>query len=215
MVTLAAKALDSFFRQYPLVTAPAGSVFIRENEAFTSVRYIVSGYVRLYVNAACGRELSFHLYGPGMHFPLMLGYCGRHSKFVFEALTPVTLREAPLPQFTDYLRSQPDVMFEVTKRAAGLVFTLLGKLETVMTAPSYQNVVAILLMFSEIFQRENADGQVRIPMSHQALSTWVNMTRETVSRNIELLERKGVLRCRNQCIIVTDRQALERELALT
>jgi CRP/FNR family transcriptional regulator, cyclic AMP receptor protein len=66
---------------------------------------------------------------------------------------------------------------------------------------------------SQRFGRPTDEGLlIDVPLRHQDVASSVNATRETTSRELSSLERKGLLVNRQSCILLTDVKGLKKHL---
>jgi CRP/FNR family cyclic AMP-dependent transcriptional regulator len=59
---------------------------------------------------------------------------------------------------------------------------------------------------------DNGDLLIEVPLRHQDIASSVNATRETTSREISSLERKGLLENKQSFFILKDEPALRKHL---
>ena len=77
-----------------------------------------------------------------------------------------------------------------------------------------ERIISFLLTMSQRFGKQTADGLViEVPLRHQDIASSVNATRETTSRELSALERKGLLKNKQSTIILYDVKALRKHLA--
>ncbi|HVX48067.1 MAG TPA: helix-turn-helix domain-containing protein, partial [Candidatus Saccharimonadales bacterium] len=63
------------------------------------------------------------------------------------------------------------------------------------------------------FGKETPGGlMIEVPLRHQDIASSVNSTRETTSRELAALERKGLLRNQQSLILLRDLPALQKHL---
>src|SRR6478609_8759641 len=73
-----------------------------------------------------------------------------------------------------------------------------------------ERLVSFLLTMSGRFGTETAKGLViEVPLRHQDIASSINASRETASREISALERKGLITTKNSHIVLLDVPALQ------
>jgi CRP/FNR family transcriptional regulator len=66
---------------------------------------------------------------------------------------------------------------------------------------------------SQRFGKETDDGLlIEVPMRHQDIASSVNATRETTSRELAALERKGLIENKQSYTLLKDVEGLEKHL---
>ena len=76
-----------------------------------------------------------------------------------------------------------------------------------------ERIVSFLLTMAGRFGEEGSEGlSINVPLRHQDIASSINASRETTSREIGLLERKGLIVNRQSAIILTDVIQLQKIL---
>jgi CRP-like cAMP-binding protein len=205
--------LKYFFRSYPIRFYKKGEMIIREGDPFVKIFYIKSGFVRLYLLTKNGRELSLLLYPPGNYFPTLLELSKDESEYYFEAGTDLKLYAAPKEKFLEFIKKSPSVMYDMSVRGGVMVRRLLKRIKVFSTESPYIRTVT-MLSFLYRFYKEfgNSTDHHDITICHQELSTWIHTSRETVSRQLEKLERKGIVKCTKGKIRILNFAELRNEI---
>lgn len=207
-------ALTTVAQSFPLVSIPAKNVVLFPAEHIRDVYFLEAGYVRMYLLSKDGQELTMHVFRPGSYFPLMLILTDSPNKYYFESVTSVSVRKIPKQQLISVLQKNPDVLYDLATRLSGGILGYLVKVESLLLNDAYKRVASILYYFGERFSEKKEDGSVKINMAvtHYLLSTWVGLSRETVSRQIEKLEKKRIIESKDTSITILDMHTLGKEL---
>ena len=207
-------SLDSLALSFPQLSFTPKTVIIDPVKALTDVYYLEEGFVRMYLLSEDGEELTLHVFRKGTYFPLMLILTDSPNKYYFEAVTPVLVRKIPKTRIITILKENPDILFDLATRLSGGIMGYLVKVESLLLHDAYKRVISILSYLGERFSEKLPDGSVRINLSitHYLLSTWVGLTRETVSRQIEKLEKEGWIISKDNTITIKNIDALKKEL---
>jgi len=77
-----------------------------------------------------------------------------------------------------------------------------------------ERIISFLLTMSSRFGESTANGiLINVPLRHQDIASSVNATRETTSRELSNLERKGWLSTKQSLITLVDIEQLKKHLA--
>lgn len=178
----------------------------------SEILFLEHGFVRMYAIGENGEELSLHIFRPGAYFPLMLVLADEKNTYYFEAINDVTVRRAPKEKVIAFLHENEDVLFELTKGLAGGINGYLLKTERLLLHDAYRKVVSLLLYLGENFGKQKGDALViNMDVTHYFISTWLGLTRETVSRQMRKLENSGLLETSEQTITITNLPKLQQE----
>lgn len=202
--------LEHFFSAYSLQKYKKHESVIREGDPFEKIYFLTAGLVRLYSLTKNGKEISFHIYTPGEVFPTFVTLSQEHSPYYFEALTPVDVHAAPIKKYKQFEKQSPSLSYDLTKRAGEIMEKSFQRMEKLVTESSYNNTCTALSYLSSIY--ETKKGSCEIPFSHQEISSWINGTRETVTRQIQKLAKKKIVRCSHRNIVVPNVKKLEAEI---
>jgi CRP/FNR family transcriptional regulator len=207
-------SLDSIALAFPQLSFTPKTIILDPVKALNDVYYLEEGFVRMYLLSEDGEELTLHVFRKGTYFPLMLILTDSPNKYYFEAVTPVFVRKIPKNKIITILKENPDILFDLSTRLSGGIMGYLVKVESLLLHDAYKRVISILNYLGERFSETLPDGSVKINMSitHYLLSTWVGLTRETVSRQIEKLEKEGWIVSKDNTITIKNFEALKREL---
>jgi CRP-like cAMP-binding protein len=76
-----------------------------------------------------------------------------------------------------------------------------------------ERLVSFLLTMSNRFGKEVNDGVIiEVPLRHQDIASSINASRETASREVAALERKGLIVSKSSHIVLKDIDALQAYL---
>jgi len=182
---------------------PAGKVIVYQGESGGTCHVITDGRVRVYVVGEDGRELAFHIMGPGEIF-------GEMS--LFEDLPRSASVEAL--EETHTLELDQEVMFRCLQRSPALALRLLQSMsarlrtttkdaEGLASLPVTERLMRQLQRLAERSGRPVSDGvQIMIPLTQQDLAALVGTSRESVNRALVRLRHEGKVRLRGGWIIL-------------
>lgn len=204
--------LDRFFSQSKPLHYKKGDILVRADDPIFGVFLLKKGLVRQYVVSEKGDDLTIHIYKPVCFFPIMLVFYSVANPYYFEAISDIEVWRMPPEKVVEFLKSEPDVLMDLTRRfAAGLV-GLSTRIENLMFKDTYCRVASLLAYFAKRFgSREGEVTVIKLPLTHKDLATWVGAPRENVTRQIEKLKKKGLITFDNHMISVLDIGKLEAE----
>jgi CRP/FNR family transcriptional regulator len=174
--------------------APAGTLLFRTGELCRGLYIVAEGRVRIYRVSSDGREQVLHVQGAGeavAELPLL-----DEGPYPASAVTVEDSRLVFLPraEFEQLYRSSPD--------AAHAIITALGKrlrhLVHVTQTLAFRDVAArlalLLVGYADRAGRPTAEGvEVPLDRTQEELAMEIGAARESVSRALKQLQRKGLL----------------------
>jgi CRP/FNR family transcriptional regulator len=174
--------------------APAGTLLFRTGEPCRGLYIVAEGRVRIYRVSSDGREQVLHVQGAGeavAELPLL-----DEGPYPASAVTVDDSRLVFLPraEFEQLYRSSPD--------AAHAIITALGRrlrhLVHVTQTLAFRDVAArlalLLVGYADRAGRATPDG-IHVPLerTQEELAMEIGAARESVSRALKQLQRKGLL----------------------
>ncbi len=207
--------LNSFFKQFKTIQYRKKAMILSSNDTTSSVFYVKSGYIRVYRISEDGEELTLTILKPGDFFPLTYGFSTNKTNYYVEALTQLEIWKAPQETFLEFVKSEPEVYYELTTQLMVRFNGVLTRMEYLIFSNAYTKVASTLLMCAKGLGEEN-DGKVivKVPLTHKDIATMIGITRETTSLEMKKLERKGLVVRNGKYIVITDQKLLEKETLL-
>lgn len=204
------KKLEDFFSKHRLCSYKKGEIIYRPEDDPNHIAFIKSGYVRLFALSKEGEEMTINIFKPVFYFTLLFAMTKKPNRYYFEAITPVEMWKAPKEDVIAFIKSDPDLLFELSTNMLNGFQELLESIEFLVSGNAYSKVASALLLLSHRFgNRENNQITLDINPTHRELGTLTGVTRETVSVQIERLVKEGIITQNRQGITVNDWDALE------
>ncbi len=207
------KKLDAFFQQYSLLHFKKNETILSAGSDIVDIFYLKKGFVRQSLITVDGEDITLHVFKPVSFFPIMLALGKKSlSKYTFSALEALDLRRAPYEKMEAFLKTEPDVLFDLATRLSQGLNGLLTKIETGTFTNAYEKVVSLLLYLSKQFGKETGSSiTITLPLTHPDIASWTGLQRETVSRQIEVLQDKGILHREKNHLVIIDMHKLQKE----
>lgn len=210
MESKVAEKLEFFFSQFKPLKIRKGQIIYRPEDEISNIYLIRKGLVRQYSISENGDEVTINFFRPNSFFPIMLILSNQPNKYFFEAQSDLDLFQAPFQKVLEFLQKEPTVLFDLTKRFAAGLNGLSQRLSGLMFENAARRVTSLLVYLSKKFGEEK-DGWIiiQLPLTHQDIASWVNLTRETASRKIENLVKLGIISHNNKLLVIKDIKKLE------
>lgn len=203
--------VDSFFSAYPTHAYKKGELLVRVDDQPLGVMYLTKGSVKVYAISHKGEEVIVNIFKPDSFFPLSWAISDLKNSYYFEALESVVLRRAPKEAVVQFLKKNPDVMFDLLTRMYRGIDGLLVKMTYLMGEGAYVRLVGELLISARRFGLFTG-VYCSLKLTERELAARTGLTRETVSRQVHELKKKKLLEITRDAIHITDITALEKEI---
>ena len=208
------KQLEDFFKQYTKLTYKSGSIIASQGADASGIYYIQRGCVTgSIVLDNTKPPVRTQLYVQGYIFDIAwaLQVPTFHE---FEAISSVTLYRAPQNMFAQFLKENSQLTFIMMKQL--IEVTRLKDLRNAIMIQETANVkVAYMLLFlSQYFGNVESGEPITISLSQKELASWMGVTRETVSAQMQLLESEKIITKSREHIKIVDFPALRKKIPL-
>lgn len=213
MPSVVEKQIDDFFAQYPPRRHSKGQILIFAGDEPDYVYNLISGKVKQYDVTYRGDEVILNVFKASAFFPMSLAINKTTNPYIYEAETDIEVRQAPADEAVDFIKSHPDVLFDLLARVYRGTDGLLGRMAHLMSSSAKSRLLYELLLECRRFGEVQKDGGYLISINEKDLGSRAGLSRETVSREAGKLKREGLLEIRHNNIFIKDIAALEKRLS--
>jgi CRP/FNR family transcriptional regulator, cyclic AMP receptor protein len=205
--------LDSLFSSSKTTVYAPGEIILSAEEKPPGVLYLEDGFVKMNTVFNDGRELTLNIFKPGTYFPMTWVISNIENSYFYYALTTVKIKRLPKSEFTNFLNSNPDILWDLTSRILVGLNGILSNVQHLLSGNSYNRVVSAILLSARRFGKKNSAGQisVQVPLTHQDIANIAGITRETASLCIGKMMEKGLIIHRYRHTTVLSLPLLEKE----
>ncbi len=206
--------LDAFFSQFKHQTYKKGEILVRADENPSGILYLKNGVVKKYAISRKGEELIVNLFKPISFFPMSWAINDSQNKFFYEAMTTVELWKAPKEQVIEFIKKEPEILYDLISRVYKGTDGMLMRMVYLMSGSAYNRLITEVLIFAKRFGVEDVStGTISCKTTEKDLASQAGMTRETVSREIKNLKDKHLIKLSGGKLIIPNIIKLEEELS--
>lgn len=204
--------LNNFFAGHKKLSFKKGEIILRMDDEPKGVLYLKKGYTRVYALTKNAQELTLLIFKAGDFFPITWAFNTTYYHYYLEAMTDVELYQAPREEFLNFVKNNPDVLFEITSRILTRFGALLSRMEHAILGNARSKVSSIILLCAERFgRRKGKETIIQVPLTHQDIANLIGVARETVSIEMEKLQKKGLIIHQGKYLVVRNSQKLKEE----
>lgn len=188
---------------------------MRPDDKPSGVLYLKKGYTRVYSLSRDAHELTLIIFQANDLFPLMWTINDIPNNYYLEAMTNCELYLIPREQFLKFVKSNNEVLFEITGRILTRFGGLLTRMEHAIFGNAGSKVASIILICAERFGiKQGKQMIIQIPLTHQDIANLIGVARETVSIEMEKLQEKGLIEHAGKYLVIKNIQKLKEESVL-
>lgn len=206
---------EEFFSHYPLRTYPKDQILLHANENPPHIFYIESGKVRQYDISYRGDELIINIFKTGAFFPMLWALTEIDNRYFFSADSELAVRIVPVNDIIKFLKSNPDELFDLLTRVYIGIDGVLGRLVRLMSSSARGRLLFELVLECRRFGQKMADGSYEIKLNEHDLAARSGLSRETVSREMQKINKDHVVKITHNSMTIYDVKYLEDMLETT
>jgi CRP/FNR family transcriptional regulator len=209
-----AELVELFRRDGRKLEFSKGDYIIHPGELPPGVFYVYKGLVKAYDITRYGDENLLIIRKEHELFPLIWAITGQERQVIYQALAPTIVWRISRKQFLDYMQSHPDALAPLLDMTLEMYRLHSERIINLEYRTVRERIISFLLTMGHRFGKQTADGLlIEVPLKHQDIASSVNATRETTSRELSALERKGLLASKQSLILLKEIEALEAHLS--
>ncbi|MFB2936823.1 Crp/Fnr family transcriptional regulator [Aerosakkonemataceae cyanobacterium BLCC-F154] len=188
---------------------PANQVILLENDWGSSVYFILEGWVKIRTYNLEGKEVTLNILGKGEIFGEMaaLDEVPRSTDVI--TLAPTVIGNMPAQDFVQLIYSEPMAGVRLAQ-LMGRRLRQVNRRLRLRESDSMSRVADTILFLADGQGKQTSEG-VEIPnLPHRELSSLSGLARETVTRVLTKLEKKGLIKRDQDILRIPDINALEK-----
>lgn len=190
-------------------THPANQVILLENDWGNSVYFILDGWVKIRTYNLDGKEVTLNILGKAEIFGEMAALDEAPRSTDVITLTSTVIGSMPAQDFVELIQSEPLAGIRLAQLMARRLRQVNRRLR-LRESDSTSRVADTLLFLAE-GQGVRDETGIQIPnLPHRELSSLSGLARETVTRVLTKLEKKGLILRQQQTLVIPNLSALER-----
>lgn len=206
--------LDAFFKAHTRLQYKKGETIIRPEDDPSGVFLIEWGFVKAYGITKYGEENVLVIRGKGEIFPLIWVFRGEHRNVSYEAMESTSLWRVSRTDYLAFLENNPSILPVILEMAIEAYRIHSERVMTLSYRTARERIISFLDVNAQKFGTKNDDGSIviRAPYKQSDIASSVNATRETASRELNSLKRKGLISTEHSNIIIHDIEQLRSML---
>jgi CRP-like cAMP-binding protein len=204
------RVLVDLFHTGTKLTYSKGEFVIRPGESPPGVFYVEEGLVKSYDITKYGEENLLIIRKTGEFLGLTWAVTGENRHIIYAALAPTTVWMVPRDKFAEFLKTHPEASLPVIDMITDMYRLHSERIMTLEYRTVRERLISFLLTTRTRFGTPTTEGTLlNVPLKHQDIASSISATRETTSRALAELERKGILFSEQSYITLVDETALQ------
>ncbi len=197
--------LINLFSKGTQLTYKKGEFIIRPGESPSGIFYIKSGLVKAYNITKYGDENLLIIRKEQEIFPLIWAITGQDRHVIYEAMVPTEVMRLDRKEYIEYIESHSEVLAPLLDMAVEMYRIHSERIINLEYRSVRERLISFLLTMSNRFGRVTEDGLIiDVPLRQQDIASSISASRETTSRELARLDRKGLIDSGQPIIILID-----------
>ena len=200
------KTIRRFFTMGQPLTFGKGEIILGNDPEPDGVYFISDGYVKAFSIGDNGDEFLHLIFGHDELFPMMWAYTGESSvSSYYQALSNTVTWRISREWFTTLVSTNPTLSYALSVQMARQFQVFVDRVENLEYKKAGERVAYRLLFLASRFGIRTDEGiAIDTPITHETLANTINLTRETVSRQVEKLEKEEIVRTTPRRFVILD-----------
>lgn len=187
-----------------------GEFIIRPGETPTGVFYIETGLVKAYDITKYGEENLLIIRKDKEVFPLIWSITGQGRHVIYQAMVETTVWRLSRDVYLTHLKDDHDTLAGLTAMILEMYRIHSERIINLEYRTVRERLISFMLIMSQRFGRKIDEGiLVDVPLRQQDIASSINASRETTSRELSALEKKGLIATNPQYVILRDIEKLK------
>lgn len=204
-------ALEHFTNITRQVTYPSGAVVFKEGQPVAELFLLSEGQVKLFAKSSGGHTMIARIARPGDVLGLSAMLNDLPHEVTAETLCPCSLKHVDRPLFLRFLQTYAEAGY-----IAALVLAkehrevFLSARRFALSPSASARIAQLLIGFADEEARSGPLASFDLTLSHAELASLGGVSRETVTRVLNQLERDGIISRDDSHLTILQRPQLER-----
>lgn len=179
------------------------------------VYLIKEGFVKAYSISQDGHGNLLIIHQAGELIPLPWALDGAHTTGLFyEAMTDVIVLKSSKDKLRSAMGNNTWLSQEILRQAVNIITIYTQRIQTLEFRSARGRIIAELLYLAERFGKSRGkEVLIDAPITHQDVADSINMSRETASREFELLFKEKLLGQEDHLFTILDLRKMQMALS--
>ncbi len=190
-----------------------GEFIIRPGESPPGVFYIESGIVKAYDITKYGEENLLIIRKEHEIFPLIWAITGQERHIIYQTLSDAVVWRVSRDDLNNLIAKDPSVVTPLLEMTVEMYRIHSERIINLEYRTVRERLISFLLTMSNRFGKKSGSSTtINVPLRQQDIASSINASRETTSRELTALERRGLIANEAGCIVIKSKDELRKFL---
>lgn len=203
----------SLFKQGTELSYKKNEYIIRPGESPNYVYYVSDGLVKAFNISKYGEENLLIIRKPHEIFPLIWAITGKGRNIIYQTLKPTKVYRITREVFNQFLKDEPEFLYPFIDLVINQYRIQSERILNLEYRSVRARLASFLLTMSLRFGKISENGTLLdVPLKQQDIASSINASRETTSRELGILERRGLISTSQSLITILNKEELKKLL---
>jgi CRP/FNR family transcriptional regulator, cyclic AMP receptor protein len=208
---LSEQTLEDLDRIAHLTTYPEEALVLVEGQAPRGVYVLCQGRVKLMSTNRDGKTFIMKIVQPGEILGLHAVVTGSDHELTVETLQPSQVAFISRSDFLLFLAKHGDACLHVAQQLSNDCQSAYEVIRSIGLSLSVSEKLArLLLQWAAEGRASGGEIRLKLALTHEEVAQLIGTTRETVTRILGELRKRGVLETKGATLVIRNKAALER-----
>lgn len=200
--------MREFCAKYPVSSYKKDATIVRAETVPEEIFFIISGKVAQNDIAPSGNEVVVNVFAKPSFLSVFWLFSGSQNRFIYKALTPVKVHRVPRVDFQRFMLSNPEVSFATLQRVVRGLDGFMMRMAIQLYGTAEKKIAIELLIEAKRFHKLE-EKNIILESNLNELTARTGLARETVSRQIASLIKRGLVKKDTNKIVISNLAELE------
>lgn len=180
-------------------------------EEMTNVYFVVRGNIKMYFIDEEGREQIINFFDKNEMFPHQAIF--RSDPYLANAVTTEDSKVVFIDRkdFEDMIRKKPDIAVKLFNFIGEIIIDLQQRLQEKILKPTDKQVLLLIrrLAYAHGLALDDGRREITLKLTKHEMANMIGLARETVSRNLSIFRKLGILEISKSGRMIVDLDELE------
>lgn len=189
---------------------PQGALVFVEGQAPRGVFILCQGRVKLMATNKDGKTFILKIAQPGEILGLHAAVSGKAYELTAETLQPSQLAFISREDFLRFLKEHGDACLHAAQQLSNDCQSAYDVIRSIGLSHSVcEKLARLLLQWSGDGRMVDGTIRLKVALTHEEMAQLIGTSRETVTRTLSQLKKKGVLELSGSTLVIRNKRALE------
>lgn len=200
------KIFNNFIDKFPIIKYKKGDRVKDPFESLSNLVYIRSGILKIFTVTKKGEEVIISYFNPCAYPEIIFGISTPFiNQYFIEALTEVEIQQISKSDFAKITKRYPEIYLQLSRNLLVVIRGLFEQVKYLKIGNSYSKILtAIFYLTSTCGKLINNSATISFRITHQMIADFTGLTRETVTTQLNNLEKKGLIEFKKGSLTIKD-----------